>query len=414
MSVKDEIPGARLSWQTVLLIMLACHGTSTLLLRLVPTIAPEIVTQYGWDASFVGWLATAANFGSIVVVAGGVGLLRVLGSVRAIRVGLAAAGLGILFLTFPVPALALVACFVVGMGHGPTNPAGNDILQRYVPRGAQGLIFSIKQSSVPVAGIIGGLVLPGVAQLWGVAGAMVFGAVVAALTIVATAPLRRQSDIPFRPASLLTAVSRESVTAPTRIVRSHPGLRSLALSGSLLAFVQSIWFVYLTSFFAFALGYSGTEAGVLYALMQATSVAGRLLLGWGADRLRSGAPFILASLVLSTLSTLALAGLVFADRGWLPPLVCLIGGLAAAGWNGILVSETVRLAPPDRLYEAVSGVTLAIGSGVVAGPLAVSLMLELGMGWGGIISSLALLPLIGVSSAYRQLRREGAGEIGNF
>lgn len=408
MAVKDEIPGAPLSWHTVLLVMLACHGTSTLLLRLVPTIAPEIVTQYGWDASFVGWLATAANFGSIVVVAGGVGLLRVLGSVRAIRVGLAAAGIGILFLSFPIPALALVACFVVGMGHGPANPAGNALLQRYVPRGSQGLIFSIKQSSVPVAGVMGGLLLPGIAQAWGVTGAMVFGAVVAGLTIVATRPLRRQSDIPFRPASLLTAVSRESVTAPTRTVLSHPALRSLALSGFLLAFVQSVWFVYLTSFLAFALGYSGTEAGVLYALMQATSVAGRLLLGWGADRVRSGAPFILASLVLSTLCTLALAGLVFADRGWLPPLVCLVGGLAAAGWNGIQVSETVRLAPPDRLYEAVSGVTLAIGMGVVTGPLAVSVMLELGLGWGVIIASMALLPLIGVGSAYRQIARSAA------
>lgn len=408
MAVKDEIPGAPLSWHTVLLVMLACHGTSTLLLRLVPTIAPEIVTQYGWDASFVGWLATAANFGSIVVVAGGVGLLRVLGSVRAIRVGLAAAGIGILFLSFPIPALALVACFVVGMGHGPANPAGNALLQRYVPRGSQGLIFSIKQSSVPVAGVIGGLLLPGIAQAWGVTGAMVFGAVVAGLTIVATRPLRRQSNIPFRPASLLTAVSRESVTAPTRTVLSHPALRSLALSGFLLAFVQSVWFVYLTSFLAFALGYSGTEAGVLYALMQATSVAGRLLLGWGADRVRSGAPFILASLVLSTLCTLALAGLVFADRGWLPPLVCLVGGLAAAGWNGIQVSETVRLAPPDRLYEAVSGVTLAIGMGVVTGPLAVSVMLELGLGWGVIIASMALLPLIGVGSAYRQIARSAA------
>lgn len=408
MAVKDEIPGTPLSWHTVLLVMLACHGTSTLLLRLVPTIAPEIVTQYGWDASFVGWLATAANFGSIVVVAGGVGLLRVLGSVRAIRVGLAAAGIGILFLSFPIPALALVACFVVGMGHGPANPAGNALLQRYVPRGSQGLIFSIKQSSVPVAGVIGGLLLPGIAQAWGVTGAMVFGAVVAGLTIVATRPLRRQCDISFRPASLLTAVSRESVTAPTRTVLSHPALRSLALSGFLLAFVQSVWFVYLTSFLAFALGYSGTEAGVLYALMQATSVAGRLLLGWAADRVRSGAPFILASLVLSTLCTLALAGLVFADRGWLPPLVCLVGGLAAAGWNGIQVSETVRLAPSERLYEAVSGVTLAIGMGVVTGPLAVSVMLELGLGWGVIIASMALLPLVGVGSAYRQIVRSAA------
>ncbi|MDF0596608.1 MFS transporter [Psychromarinibacter halotolerans] len=394
-------------WTTVLFIMLGCHATSTLLLRLVPTIAPDMVTQYGWSPSFVGWLATAANLGSIVVVAGGVGLLRLLGSIKAVRWGLAAGGIGTLVLLLPIPALALVGSFIAGMGHGPTNPAGNDVLQRYVPRGKQALIFSVKQSSVPVAGVVGGLVLPGIAQLWGVEAVMVFGALVAVLTIVATGPVRRREPKPEPGAKLSDAMSRENLTAPVRLALSSPRMRSLALSGFLLAFVQSVWFVYLTSFLAFGLGYSATAAGVLYALMQGMSIIGRLTLGWGADRLGTALPLICLSLVMSTVSTLALAGTVLTGPGWPVVAVCLIGGVAAAGWNGIQVAETVRLAPRDRMYEAVSGITLAIGSGVVTGPMIVSALLGAGVDWGPILAAVALLPLVGVSATLRQARRVG-------
>lgn len=409
MALKTENPGAPdappLRWAHVLMVMLACHATSTLLLRMIPTIAPEIATQYGWSPSLVGWIATAANFGSILLVAGGVGVLHLLGSIRAVRWGLAAGGLGMLILLVPLPAMALVGSFVAGMGHGPTNPAGNDVLQRYVPKGKQGLIFSIKQSSVPVAGVVGGLVLPGLAQVFGVEGAFIFGAALAVLTILATAPIRRREPPKDRAARLSEAFSRDNLLAPARLALSSPVMRSLALSGFLLAFVQSIWFVYLTSFLAFGLGYSATAAGVLYALMQGMSIIGRLGLGWGADRLGTALPLILLSLVMSTVSTLMLAGTVLTGAGWAPLAVCLIGGVAAAGWNGIQVSETVRLAPEGKLYESVSGITLAIGSGVVTGPLVVSVMLSAGAGWGTILGSLALLPLIGVGATLRQARR---------
>ncbi|MFV0244342.1 MAG: MFS transporter [Qingshengfaniella sp.] len=399
---------APLGWGMVLLIMLGCHATSTLLLRLAPTIAPAIVDQYGWSPSFVGWIATAANLGSIVVVAAGVGVFKLLGSVRSLRLGLAAGALGTLILIVPLPWLALLGAFIVGLGHGPTNPAGNDILQRYVPAGKQGLIFSIKQSSVPVAGMAGGLALPGIAQACGVEGALIVGAVIGGLTILATAPVRRREQRPVPRGQWRRALSRDHVLAPLRCVLGSPSLRSLAISGGLLAFVQSVWFVYLTSYLAFGLGYSATQAGILYALTQGSSILGRLCLGYLADRLGSGQPLILGSLVLSTLSTLALAALVHVGPGPWVVAVCLLGGIGAAGWNGIQVSETVRHAGKGQIYEAVSGVTLAIGSGVVSGPLAVSMMLDLGMGWGAILSVLALLPVLGWSATLAEMRRETA------
>ena len=388
--------------------MLGCHATSTLFLRLVPTIAPDMVHAYGWSQSFIGWLATAANAGSLVLVAVGTGVFRLMGSLRSIRWGLAAGGFGTLLLLVPLPAVALVGCIVAGLGHAPTNPAGNDVLQRHVPRGKQGLIFSIKQSSIPIAGIVGGLMLPRIAEIGGVQAAIVVAALFGALMLLVLRPLDRHEPAPEAGRSLGRAFSLENITAPMRVVLVSTQIRSLAISGLLLGFVQTTWFVYMTSILAFALGYSATEAGGLFALMQAASIAGRLMLGWGADRMHGGLGLIAASIVGSVLSTLALALAVASGPGWWVVVACFAGGAFAAGWNGIQMAEAVRLAPEGKLYESVSGVTLGIGGGVVSGPLIVSVLLGLGVNWVAILTGIALLPLLSLPSVLRELRRDRA------
>jgi hypothetical protein len=43
-------------------------------------------------------------------------------------------------------------------------------------------------------------------------------------------------------------------------------------------------------------------------------------------------------------------------------------GFAAFGWNGVLLAETARLAPPGRVAAATAGTMMMVYAGATAGP----------------------------------------------
>ncbi len=90
-------------------------------------------------------------------------------------------------------------------------------------------------------------------------------------------------------------------------VTTSPSLVRLASAGACLAVGQGIWFAYLITFAVSVLDYDLKAAGIAFAIMQATSVGGRILLGWLADRY--GSPRRLLGLLglASGLSSLAMA-----------------------------------------------------------------------------------------------------------
>src|SRR5690606_23034631 len=68
---------------------------------------------------------------------------------------------------YPNLAVALFACFLMGLSGGVTTPAGSEVLQRYSPPEKRNLIFSIKQAGVPLGGVMAGLAIPAVVALAG-------------------------------------------------------------------------------------------------------------------------------------------------------------------------------------------------------------------------------------------------------
>src|SRR5690606_9820196 len=87
-------------------------------------------------------------------------LIRRYGPIRACQAGLllAAGSLALIGVGF-VP-LMLAAAFLVGVGYGPTTPAGSQVLARVSPPAYRGLVFSIKQAGVPFGGFLTGLFAP--------------------------------------------------------------------------------------------------------------------------------------------------------------------------------------------------------------------------------------------------------------
>lgn len=383
-----------LDWRLALLAMCAAHGAATVLLRLVSVLGPELIVHYGWTPELVGAVATAANIGSVGFVLVGGGVLRALGSTRAIAAGLLCGMAGLMLLALPVSWVVLAAGLMLGLAHAPAHPAGNDLLERYAPAGRRSLVFSIKQSAPPLGGMLAGLVLPGIAIAFGLWAALLVAGLAVLLALVTLGPLHRRHGTPMVASAWRGAFSLRSLSGPVRVVMMDPDLRPLALVGLVLSLVHSVWLVYLPTYLSLEIGLPVALAGLVFAVLQAGAFGGRILLGWSADRLVPPRTILFIALGGTSLTTSILP--FVAAPGAVMPLVLLaaVTGIVASGWNGVQVAEVVRLAGRDRLLDAVSGLMVVTGTGVVVGPMLFAPLRGLTGDWDLAFHLLALLPLL--------------------
>ena len=75
-------------------------------------------------------------------------------------------------------------------------------------------------------------------------------------------------------------------------------------SAALLAIAQACWVTFAVTYLVVVLGLSLSVAGLVFAVMQATSVLGRIALGWIADHVASSTTTLAIAAVGSALSTI--------------------------------------------------------------------------------------------------------------
>jgi MFS family permease len=233
------------------------------------------------------------------------------------------------------------------------------------------LIFSIKQAGAPAGGALAGFVAAPVAALYGWQAALLVGIGVALACAVAIQPMRGTLDAerdvtrPWREGFALRRLG-----APLAALRMHPVLPPLTLQAFAFAALQGSLFSFTVTWLVQEHSASLTAAGSLFAAMQLAGVAGRLVLGWAADRLgdatRSLAVHGLVAAALSAVWVLAGPG----APGWVGVLLAMASGFTAASWNGIFLAEVARVSPPDRVAEASSGAILLCFLGYLTAPSA--------------------------------------------
>ena len=334
--------------------------------RLIPILFPALAATYGWQAGMVGYLSAANILGALLILIAGSGFIRYLGGVRALQYGLLLGGAGLALFYSPYLAIALLACALTGFGQGFASPVGSEVLQRFCPPNRRNLLFSVKQAGVPLGGVIAGL---GIAPLIDYAGwrpALLFSIALVLVAVGLTWPWRNRIDKPGRrgttgddEGSLMQRITR-LVSAPLRSLGSDPELPKLAIAGALLSATQSCWFTFTAIYFVTDLGYSLGMAGVVFALMQATGVVGRICLGWLADRLGQPLVILLLCAVVGTACSLLL---YLSDASW--PLstlllVSALSGLSVSSWNGVHIAEIARCTPPALVAESAAGSAILV------------------------------------------------------
>jgi MFS family permease len=370
-------------WLLAVAATVAVQTATAFMIRLIPTLGPVIAERSGFPESHIGYFAALNTVGSIAFLAMGVPLMRRLGSLRALQVGIGLAAIGSLFLAVPSVVVVGFACFLIGLGYGPSAPAGTDILHRFAPPQHRALIFSIKQAGVPLGGVFAGLILPGLAQI-DLRLALVCAAGIAIALAALTEPARGVTDCErdaTQPLTLASFFAVSNLVMPVRSALATGRVALIALAGSGFAVAQGAVMAYHVTFLVSEIGYSLVAAGSLSALMHVVGIGGRVLCGWLSDRLGSG---LTTLRILSLASGLTLLAFASFGRGSAPVLLTIVSGLAGLtvmSWNGVLLSELSRHAPAGKISEVASGATLLTFLGYILGPAGFALLLWASDSW---------------------------------
>jgi MFS family permease len=376
--------GLMRAWLLPLLATMLIQTVLALLNRAIPTLAPILLPPAGVPSSSVGYFDAANTGAAMAFLVGGHPLIRRVGPIRTLQLGMLLGSLGVLLLAVPLWQALVGASLLMGLAYGPSSPAGSDILLRHAPVRHRTLIFSIKQAAVPLGGIFAGLVLPLLISGAGVLAAVfcLFAATVGCAAAVE--PVRDMVDVERDPGQSLhpyAFLSPGTLLRPLRILWHAPLLPQHTLASACFACAQGALFAFYVTFLVIANGYNLAEAGVLFAIFQAGGILGRVLLGWLTDRLGTGLPILRATGFASaaTLSALALSApnWSFSAHAGL----AAIAGVAVASWNGVNLAEVARAAPGGQVSETTAGVAFVNYIGFIVGPVAFAALLHLGAGY---------------------------------
>ena len=362
--MNTDHPGLR-SITPALAATLAVQTAVALAVYCAPVMAPVAAPALGVAPSAIGYFIAAVYLGSMLgsVTAGG--WVARFGPIRVSQIGLALCLLGLALGTLTWLPLVVLGAFVVGLGYGPTTPASSQILVRAAPPGLVALTFSIKQTGVPLGGVLAGAGVPALILLVGWRGAaLVIGLVCLGLAF-AIEPVRERYDHGLDPRA---SISLRSAFAPVGLVLDTPKLRELALASFAFAAAQITLVTYLVTFLTEAFSMGLVLAGLVMAVSQVASVVGRI--GWGMLADRAIKPRTVLGLLGLGMAACALATLG-ASPAWPLALLFVFSaafGATAVGWNGVLLAEVARRAPSGLAGPATGGVLFFTFFGVVVTP----------------------------------------------
>jgi MFS family permease len=268
---------------------------------------------------------------------------------------------------------AVVGALLIGIAYGPSPVASSHILARLTPSAWMNLVFSAKQTGVPIGTGLSGLILPSLALGLGWHGAALVGASFCVIAAVMLQSLRGSLDGDRDPARALFSVS--ALLSALRLVLSDPEMRRLSIISFAYAGLQTILSAFLVTYLVDRLAMAIVLAGIVLAISQASGAIARIIWGFTADRGGVDPMRLLAGLGIA-MSVIALITAALSPS-WpfgLVVLVCALFGATAAGWNGVFLAQLARLAP-GRVSEAAGGSHFLTFGGVMVLPPVFSLIL---------------------------------------
>ena len=403
--MRKDIPGEP-PYSTVIAVIAAttvAQVASAMGSAVFPVIAPKLAPALGVPPSFVGY-QTSLIYGTAMIgtcFLGGV--IARHGACRTMQASLVLCVIAMVLTAMASFAALVIASILLGIGMSMMNPATAHLLYRFSPPGNRNLIFSVKQTGVPLAWLLLALIAPGIALAWGWRWALAPVLALATVMLLVLQTVRARWDDDRGPGAAVGT----SLLSGLRVLWQPPALRWLAIASFCYSFMQLCLGSFLVTMMVEEGDYSLVDAGLLLSLTQAAGVAGRIFWGWCADRSGRGLAILFWLNVVMTACCVATAAVT--PRWHAFALIALFAafGATAVGWNGIFLAEVARRSPRGMVSVAVGGAMVWNFGGILVGPAAFATVFqETGSytatyGW---LTAVAVVGLVLITAARRAAR----------
>ena len=359
---------SRYSWRAVMTIataaMLIQQAFSYVCQIVMPILADRLAEEFGISRGWLGFYLALQNVVAILAAIGCGGFILRYGPLRVSQVALALMGCSLIVIAsgqlwlYPLGAVLMGAAAV-------STPASSHILARVCPPHLAPLVFSIKQTGVPVGALIGGLLVPfllglafyseifgGTIRL-GHYGAAFVTALIVFLVAISLQPVRMFFDQERKPD---TKIALGDLRTTLAMVLGNPPLRDIAFAAFAFGGLQALFAGFFILYLIDGRGYSVVEAGSAFAAARFMAIWARILWGW------LGGGYVTPRLLLAMIGLVggasAIAVGLFDQRWSLFEItgVAIVYNMTAISWHGILLAETARLAPKENVGGITGGV----------------------------------------------------------
>ena len=368
----SSIPPPAAQGNAALAVTLAIQSLGAGALLTGPVLAPLAAPDIGVEAHLIGVYVAASYLCASVASLMSGGIMGRLGPLRASQLGLVLCALGLALGTLDTPASALASAALVGFGYGPITPSSSQILIRTTAPQRLNLVFSLKQTGVPIGGALAGAVLPSLAEAISWHGAALATAAVCLVVALAAEPLRKALDTGLERQRLF---SFARTFGPLAGVMRAPMLRLLAFTAFTYAGMQMAMTSFLVTYLSDRLGMSVPLAGAVLSAALVGGIVGRILWGYLADGIVD--PLRLLGVLGLIMSACAVLVGLFTPAWPLAAIVAIViaYGATAISWNGVQLAQVARFSPPGRAGETTGATTFVTFQGVALVPFAFSLIL---------------------------------------
>lgn len=358
----NDAPLPENPWRSRIATLTGAHAVGTMHSVSVLALAPVLRPDLGLNFAEFGLLMTAYSAGQIS------GSIPAGAFVDRVGVGWALVGASIILVMGAALltqaedlTLALIALLVMGWGYSITNPATARGVLEWFPPNRRATAIGLKQTGVPVGGVIAAGTLALTAFLswqtiiWLIAAATLCNALVCARLA------ERPKTYGGGTAGPLAGIAR--------LVRDR-NFGILVVSSGLFNVGQYNFFTYLTSFMREAAQTSQEIASLTLGLAHAASAVGRI--GWGAlsDMVFKGRrKRIVTSLCLAASAFLAAMAAVGSIWGAMAGIgIAMLLGLTMASYASLMQTMAVESVALEHSGSSIGYMTIGTASGSMIGP----------------------------------------------
>ena len=348
-------------------VSLGALTAATFAIVALGALAPELKDEFGFSSAEVGFLVSIVFIGGAITSPRAGALTDRVGPAAVLGVSLVlfAAAMAVAAVASTV-AIFLAALTVAGVMYAGVNPPTNVVVAGRMARRV-GFFLSVKQSGVPLGGLLAGIVLPPIAIAYGWRWALAAPVAACAVLAVLSTQLRGAavigSDDPDQQGS--SPLTRRDLLAL--------GVFGFAMSGT-----QWSVFAHLTVFLTEERAFSLALAGLALGLAQGLGAAARLLWGWLSDIPGRRLTILV---MLAGAGSLCLAALAAGVRGPLMWLTIGAAGIVIIGWNGAYYALIADRAGAGGLGRASANSLVFIFAGTVVVPPLLGLTVDLWDSW---------------------------------